>query len=50
MASDRHGDKRDGHGRFVDNLDLVYKDALDCIRMIYGSRRCALQESYIFGV
>ena len=40
MASDLHGDKRDRHGRFVDNLDLVHKDALACIRLIYGSKRC----------
>ena len=39
LASDRHGDKRDSHGRFVDSLDLVYKDALACIRLIYGSKR-----------
>lgn len=50
MASDVHGDKRSGRnqtGPFIDPLDLVFRDIVDCIQIIYGNEKYFSSCSYI---
>jgi hypothetical protein len=40
LASDKFQDKKDALGRFVDPLELVYRQAVDAVREIYAQDRC----------
>ena len=39
LASDKHNDKRNKHGRFVDPLEITYRDVVACVRDIYSRDR-----------
>ena len=39
LASDKHGDKKNKHGRFVDDLEITYRDVVACVRDIYSRDR-----------
>jgi hypothetical protein len=45
LASDKHGDKRNAKGEFVNPLTLVYRDALACAKEIYAHERYLLQKT-----
>jgi hypothetical protein len=39
LASDKYGDKKNRAGRFVDPLDLVYRNAVEAVKEIYSQER-----------
>ena len=39
LASDTHDDKRNHRGAFLDSLDLVYRDIVDTVQVIFGNEK-----------